>query len=204
MTTKEFLARVDRTLNSCAGLSEACCKKGCSHCCSEPLYVDEREADYMIQSLDPKLRDRVEKNTGRWIQVASPLLGVVQPNALVYRSLANPCPFLIDNLCSVYESRPFGCREFCALGNPGDCKMPNREYQKFATLRPNQMAWVMLPFIQDQDRVVIDHLGVFLAEKLLGIKLKSASRMEENHVQQHFRLPPLSAAMPVGMPSGGH
>jgi hypothetical protein len=73
--------------------------------------------------------------------------------------------------------RPFSCRIFFAMGNPNDCMMPQREHQKFACFEPAKMAGMMAPFVEDQQTVVMDHLGVFLAEKLLGVDLRGRTRM---------------------------
>jgi len=174
MTTKEFHRTIDSVLARTK--IEHCCTKGCCHCCSEPLYVDSREADYLLEGVPAELREQVKENTKRWAEKAQPLLSQNMPNAFAWRWLDNPCPFLIGTTCSVYERRPVGCRVFFAKENPENCKMPAREHQKVASFTPETMAAACAPYFLDQGRVEMDHLGCFLAETLLGHRPHSASR----------------------------
>ena len=75
----------------------AACKVGCSHCCRLSIPILEHEAK------------KLEEASGRAM------------TRLVHRSLeevalaglqfvGKPCPFLVDDRCSVYESRPLVCR----------------------------------------------------------------------------------------------
>lgn len=70
------------------------CKKGCSACCHYNVNVSALEVDY------------IEKMTGH--QRSRKL-------APSENFLGKPCPFLIDNACSIYEFRPFACRRHHAL-----------------------------------------------------------------------------------------
>ncbi len=63
------------------------CKSKCSHCCHIKVDVSDFE---MLQ---------IKKNAKK--QVRKAVLG---------RMIGEPCPFLIDDSCSIYEFRPFVCR----------------------------------------------------------------------------------------------
>lgn len=186
MTTRQYLAQVDKITAICMRTHTHCCQKGCHHCCSEPLYVDEREADLMLECLDPSLEKDVTVATARWLSKAMPLLNTDMPDAMVWRRTENPCPFLIEGLCSVYDVRPMSCRTFFAIGDPEKCKMPDREKQLYACYPPQATAAMMSEFVKQEERVVMDHLGVFLAEKLLGMKVQSATRMDEATANAQF------------------
>lgn len=179
MTTPDFHTHVDRLISQASNLhGKHCCRKGCHHCCSEELYVDEREADLIIENIHPKLLPIVEAQTEAWLAKAAPLLDREDPHhAMTWRAVDKPCPLLIDGLCSVYAVRPFACRIFFAMGKPEDCQMPQREHQKFGNFEPEKLAAAMTPFIQNENQVQMDHLGVFLAEKLLGLDLRGRTRM---------------------------
>lgn len=178
MTTEEFHAHVDRQIQRANNLhGKHCCAKGCHHCCSEELHVDEREANRIIENIHPKHLMQVQEQTAEWLAKAAPLLNQEGTHqAMEWRAIDKPCPLLINGLCSVYAARPMSCRIFFAMGKPEDCQMPQREHQKFASFEPEKMAGMMVPFIEDQDRVVMDHLGVFLAEKLLGLDMRGKTR----------------------------
>jgi len=70
------------------------CKKGCSACCHYDVSVSALEIEY------------IEKMTNHQ---RTPLIGSSE------NFLGKPCPFLIDNTCSIYEFRPFACRRHHAL-----------------------------------------------------------------------------------------
>jgi Fe-S-cluster containining protein len=99
---KNFIKQVDASV---AGLQahyskHLTCKAGCSGCCHHHLSVFAVEADAAreaVEALAPDLRARVEEHArevvGREAQG--------QPVA---------CPLLVDDRCSIYESRPLICR----------------------------------------------------------------------------------------------
>ena len=78
------------------------CKRGCALCCKEGEYpMSELEYIYMMlkyDELDSKIKFRIDKNIEELIN---------KPREQYYT-----CPFLIDNSCSVYESRSIICRTF--------------------------------------------------------------------------------------------
>lgn len=179
MTTREFLAALDvMTSTLLAKETEPPpCKKGCCHCCSEALYVDEREADLMVKSIPDALKPTVQMQTLEWLRRAEPMLGEPYPlDGFAWRRLNNPCPFLVKGECSVYDVRPMGCRVFFAKGNADDCAMPMREHQKFAEFAMEAVSMVAFPWFRSAEEVCMDHLGVFLAWKLCHILVGSGAR----------------------------
>jgi len=129
----------------------------------------------MLESLSPEQFSEVTENTSRWLARSQVLLHQKMPSALDWRRLEVPCPFLKNGRCSVYARRPSGCRTFFALNDPDNCKMPAREHQLFTKLNPEEMASLSWPFIEAAKKVTMDHLGVFLARKLLQTKVRSGA-----------------------------
>jgi Fe-S-cluster containining protein len=107
------------------------CRMGCAACCRMlvPLsapeafalreYVDQLPIDRRTHLLN-RLRDRKDKlkRAGLWDR----LNDVAEANRPVpdeeldpinrsYYALRIPCPYLEDEMCSIYESRPAACRE---------------------------------------------------------------------------------------------
>jgi uncharacterized protein len=73
----------------------AACRKGCSHCCHISVLISGQEAELIGEKIGVKPA-KVKGNTGpRDIEAG----------------YHNPCPFLKDGACSIYESRPFVCRK---------------------------------------------------------------------------------------------
>lgn len=152
-----------------------CCTKGCHACCSEQLYVSEAEADHILEALTAEQKAEVIERLNVWIQKVTPVLPKGELFSDEYRKLDAPCPLLKNGLCMVYSRRPMGCRTFFALGNPKDCDLPNRAHQKFSKFSDDLFLNMGIPAMVG-GRLLLDHLGVLFAERLLGLKLFSAAR----------------------------
>ena len=93
----EFINKLDARLESCFKQHEqfVCCKAGCSACCEKGDYpVSNLELEYLMQgfiNLENTVKSRVQANIKTMVK-------------------GGKCPFLIDNLCSVYPYRPIICR----------------------------------------------------------------------------------------------
>jgi len=62
-----------------------------------------------------------------------------------------PCPFLVDQICSIYEIRPKGCRQFpnTPFGmQTQDCQALNRFKKQLQTLKKGQTTKVTYHFIE--------------------------------------------------------
>jgi uncharacterized protein len=76
------------------------CRAGCAECCHHHLSVfavEAEEARAAIEALPVPIRARVEEQAREVIKLETQ----DEPVA---------CPLLIDNRCSIYESRPLICR----------------------------------------------------------------------------------------------
>lgn len=80
------------------------CQKGCSHCCKIDVLVTSIEAQY------------IQKNLG-----FTPDSGYSISSG--HGDSKRPCTFLSsEDVCSIYQYRPFACRTFHAMDNPSMCK----------------------------------------------------------------------------------
>jgi len=154
---------------------QPCCRKGCSACCSEVLYASNADVDYILTGMTEAHKAEVAQNVLAWLEKTSGILPEKTPDAVKYRELNAPCPLLKNNLCTVYDRRPFGCRTFFAIGNPADCQLPARKHQKFAHV-PEQLFQLLGPPPTLNGELIHDHLGNLLLERLHGIRHFSASR----------------------------
>ncbi len=79
------------------------CKKGCSNCCLThrdiPVYPIEIVGIYwyVIEKVKEPLRTQIK-------------------SSLIKHRKGEPCPFLINNACSIYSMRPLACRQFNVFG----------------------------------------------------------------------------------------
>src|SRR5215467_1438567 len=99
---REFIEHVDRlTAKLQARYSKhLVCRAGCSGCCRHHLSVfavEAEEARAAIESLPPPIRVRVEEQARE----------VINREAQGERVA---CPLLVDDRCSIYQSRPLICR----------------------------------------------------------------------------------------------
>lgn len=83
------------------------CKRGCSHCCFQRVTVTAPEAFYIANHIRS---DR--KKVARVIETSRQIGGMSQDQRLRARV---PCPLLSETLCSIYGTRPIGCRGAISL-----------------------------------------------------------------------------------------
>ena len=67
----------------------ACHRCPACWCCYEPVYVDEREVDYMLESLSPEQFSEVTENTLRWLARAQLLLHQKMPCPALWTGVAS-------------------------------------------------------------------------------------------------------------------
>jgi uncharacterized protein len=79
------------------------CKRGCSHCCHTPVPIHPIEARL--------IGDAIKREP---IAPAS-LVPKSDAESAAMASYNNPCGFLKDNECSIYEHRPLTCRVHYSL-----------------------------------------------------------------------------------------
>ena len=94
---RDFLKELDLRLNSYINLHKNYiqCQKGCSFCCQKGDYpISELELKYLMQG---------------FIKLENEKKQIVQNNVKNMQK-GEACPFLVDDLCSLYEYRPIICR----------------------------------------------------------------------------------------------
>jgi Fe-S-cluster containining protein len=105
------------------------CRKYCTHCCTTSVTLTTVEAYKIIMDLESNTKvDWVEKIQQAAAQMHfKPKITTNQLANLCAQGLEppeeessewNPCPFLTNDLCTIYAVRPFGCR--CLLSRH-DC-----------------------------------------------------------------------------------
>lgn len=115
------------------------CDKGCGACCRQLVPVSPPEAVMLrelVESLDEPRKSTIKH---RFVQAVAQLerSGVLRKleeagNPLLYKAEEAyflqkiPCPFLENESCGIYESRPSRCREYLVFTPPERCADPYR------------------------------------------------------------------------------
>lgn len=151
------------------------CSKGCSACCSEPVYTSKAEARLALAKLPGVERSTVADKTRSWLALAqsSGILANPEPHVMDYLAVGLPCPLLKDNLCLVYKYRPFACRSHCAT-RPAEFCSSARLQQQYA--RSPELIAATGAFIFHENSEG-DHLGIWLARLLLQSPARSAAHV---------------------------
>jgi len=114
---------------------ENTCKKGCSYCCCqaiEILYIEKFLIESFIHSqLKKDQFNTIKKNINNWLdyfQANTPDKEVISVDDYYNNFRIKigddkiPCPFLINDLCSIYHVRPLTCRAHFINKSPLTCK----------------------------------------------------------------------------------
>jgi Fe-S-cluster containining protein len=113
------------------------CKKGCSHCCYQAVIISTWEAE------------RISKYAKRKTTGFKGHTKTIKHIQKQFRSVI--CPFLENDICTIYQVRPFMCRAHYNMSDdPNDCDIalkPNTVVPYF-NFESYKMAWVLL-FIED-------------------------------------------------------
>jgi len=160
------------------------CRRGCSACCSEPVYVERREAEHVIEAmkkLPQEEQDAIMDRLRVWLDKirGQDILKQRQPDVIEYRKLRLPCPLLNQKNgdCLVYANRPMGCRLHFAIGPRENCEDDAKRRDQTYMYVQDPMLGPILELLDGKPGdILMEHLGLHLAEILLGEKVESESR----------------------------
>ncbi len=101
-----------------AAYFQTTCTRGCDHCCYQLVIVNTAEAVAIAAYLLDKQRDMPVLKECR-----KSLLPLSDPGMtrFSYFEQQQPCVFLKDHQCSIYEVRPSACRWYYAVTPPALC-----------------------------------------------------------------------------------
>lgn len=88
---------------------ELACKAGCNHCCSARVEAIEPEVFRIAREIASRPPEEIKALIERLRAY------VTMPSDVAPWKRRTPCPFLVDNLCSIYEVRPGVCRKAHSL-----------------------------------------------------------------------------------------
>ena len=125
---KELLAKLYELYEDWVSRYTLACRRGCASCCTQSVSMTELEGRIIIEHLEKACEgseQTVPATTGplkaplTFIRYAALCLAGDGDEGEEGEAAAEwhmaPCPFLKEDVCSIYEVRPFGCRSFCSL-----------------------------------------------------------------------------------------
>jgi len=84
------------------------CRKGCSHCCHRLIPVSNVEAGVIAQTVLGEWGNNEREALAARIEGYEEATRFARANPL--ETVRVPCPFLVEDACSIYECRPWYCR----------------------------------------------------------------------------------------------
>jgi len=120
------------------------CRKGCAACCRMLIPLSAPEAYRLKDTISQMPEDRRKATLDRIAQAQHRLNAAamltrlseiaeserqwsdaeMEPINRAYFALQMPCPFLVDETCSIYEDRPAACRELQVTSPAEWCRDP--------------------------------------------------------------------------------
>lgn len=111
------------------------CSKGCGACCRQMVPISPPEARHLAALVEamPPQEAAVVKERFRAARAVVSLSDVPQKGppegdqaafrefGVSYFKLGVPCPFLVDESCSIHPDRPLVCREYLVTSPPRAC-----------------------------------------------------------------------------------
>ena len=154
---KEGLAGIGRELEQ--GAAEMgktiTCHKGCSHCCDVYVFAGLQESEGIVHYLyeHEEVLQHYLQQYHRWKEkidlsgIAISQIDRAQEKVLfgtatendrlafnnglaAYAALHNPCPFLQEDACTIYEVRPYVCAGVVSVNSPEYCRSEHPAHEE--------------------------------------------------------------------------
>lgn len=156
---------------------QSVCLSGCAHCCHQNIPVHAAEEHIITEFVDREFSEEQKDALSGRLHAWFSFMNENTPNRYLSAkdilefgakliSQRVPCPFLIDNLCSIYPVRPITCRTFYVSDNPDKCarnpgRVGNEKGYEIKTAALNEIARVADYFqIRLLPYAVAEHLKV--------------------------------------------
>lgn len=123
-----------------ANLSQINCRKGCSSCCHNRLYLFKIEFDRLKKA---------------YLRLSQPLKTLIKKEADL-KWQQGTCPLLVDGACSLYDIRPIICRTH---GYPLQSKVRTKNQSQISVCELNFQG---TRSYNDEDLIDVDEVGMIL------------------------------------------
>jgi Fe-S-cluster containining protein len=178
--TMALTTRINQSINrilDSMGIASPC-RKGCTKCCHllvllsapEAIHLVEgvmtkipnRQREYLIESCDKHrawMRERLPEHI---IPKHAHNISESELRSISnwYRRQKQPCAFLENGLCTIYDHRPIACRAFTVVGPAGQCQLDGITKVKQVTQRPLYLTHVLGRLVSELEHA--RRTGIFL------------------------------------------
>lgn len=156
-----------------------CCKKGCTYCCNQAIYLSPFEGKMLLASIN-----KMTRNEKKMIRLkAESILDAIRENGIpmqlspfinemanneMYLKLNLPCPLLgEDGSCVVYKNRPLTCQSFRNYGVPLECKGKiSQNSYSFNEYHPTLRLPILSEYSNVYEMINMKLLSCFLVENI--------------------------------------
>lgn len=115
------------------------CRAGCGACCRQLVPIAPAEARALARVVEAMPEPRQSQVRARFdaavatVSATDLFEGMTEPDerranaGRDYFKLGVPCPFLVDEACSIHPDRPLSCREYLVISSPDHCRALSAE-----------------------------------------------------------------------------
>lgn len=174
---KGMLQKIYEDVDKFISTQKNCCTKGCSFCCHQQIEImnfeKEMIRDYIKTNLTVEENNIVKEGLNDWLD----FFDVNTPNNKTLTGqdvftdfgpkaakASIKCPFLIENVCSIYKMRPFTCRMHIVEHSPQICNTNKlRDSSKPAYIMRAQI----VNFLKSKGEISVEPLAYAVADIFL-------------------------------------
>ncbi|MFW5820427.1 MAG: YkgJ family cysteine cluster protein [Bacteroidota bacterium] len=132
--TKALYENIDTLLDAFAfrikqNNQEIHCKKACSWCCSQPVFTNDWEAEYLREFIKKSFNKEKISAIKKKAKNKNSIISKRNEKEILLARIT--CPLLENDICTVYSARPMACRIYLSsnldsciheFNHPGDNK----------------------------------------------------------------------------------
>lgn len=157
------------------------CKKGCSFCCHQSIWVLPYEIYHMYEYIKANFSAREKSEMIKKTKAKAKITSGLTANEFLHYK--HPCPLLVDGACSVYPSRPIACRIYLSM-EVNSCK------EEFNNSKNLDLYAKLVEFPLKSGQMInegickyLQHKGIYINEWLLEIHLKTLIENENSFAE---------------------
>ena len=155
------------------------CEKGCAYCCYTKVELSAPEAFYIYSHLKSTLNKEQLNAIFESIKQISEVTSII-PTQEEHARLKLPCIFLHEGMCSIYDQRPFICREYHSV-NMQSCE------QFYSNGEKNTGAVQLVKIIKEYYNLMGKYEKIYKENNLVFEKSEFLSLLTKIHYDDSYK-----------------